>query len=332
MMADLKVHLLEKPSPEAEEALRERLDEGICVTIGESLPEPAEFEVLVAGRPAREQLYASSHLKMLVIPWAGVAEKTRQLAKETPGLAVHNLHYNAAMTAEMALALMLAAAKFLVPADQALRRKDWSPRYESNRMLRLEGKTALVLGYGQIGQRVGKVCAALGMRVLGVRRHSPAAGAGSRDRAGVEVYGAQALHTLLPLAQVLVVCLPATAETDGLIGSEELELMPAGGILVNVGRGAIVDQAALFEALRSGYLAGAGLDVWYNYPTSPESRQDTPPADFPFHELEHVVMSPHRGGSSQEAEVLRMEHLAALLNALARGEEVQNRVDLEAGY
>jgi phosphoglycerate dehydrogenase-like enzyme len=204
MMADLKVHLLEKPSPEAEEALRERLDEGICVTIGESLPEPAEFEVLVAGRPAREQLYASSHLKVLVIPWAGVAEKTRQLAKETPGLAVHNLHYNAAMTAEMALALMLAAAKFLVPADQALRRKDWSPRYESNRMLRMEGKTALVLGYGQIGQRVGKVCAALGMRVLGVRRHPQAAGAGSRDQAGVEVYGAQALHALLPQTQVLL--------------------------------------------------------------------------------------------------------------------------------
>jgi phosphoglycerate dehydrogenase-like enzyme len=108
--------------------------------------------------------------------------------------------------------------------------------------------------------------------------------------------------------------------------------MPPGGILVNVGRGSVVDQGALYAALKTGHLHAAGLDVWYNYPEKPEKRERIPPADFPFHELDNVVMSPHRGGGSDQTEVLRMTHLAASLNAAARGEQIPHRVDLAAGY
>ena len=117
-----------------------------------------------------------------------------------------------------------------------------------------------------------------------------------------------------------------------MIGEHELALMPPGGILVNVGRGPVVDPGALYSALRSGQLGAAGLDVWYNYPKSPEERASTPPAEFPFHELDNVVMSPHRGGGSDQTEELRMTHLAAHLNAAARGEPIPNKVDLDAGY
>jgi phosphoglycerate dehydrogenase-like enzyme len=103
-------------------------------------------------------------------------------------------------------------------------------------------------------------------------------------------------------------------------------------VLVNVGRGPIVDEAALYAALRDGTLYAAGLDVWYNYPADEAARAHTPPSDYPFHELDNVVMSPHRAGSSVETEALRMVHLARLLNAAARGEPMPNRVDLEAGY
>ena len=109
-------------------------------------------------------------------------------------------------------------------------------------------------------------------------------------------------------------------------------LLPQGAVLVNVGRGPIVDEEALFRALRDGHLHSAGLDVWYNYPPDEESQDKTFPASQPFHELDNVVLSPHRGGATMESNFLRMEHLATLLNAVARGEPLANKVDIIAGY
>ena len=131
---------------------------------------------------------------------------------------------------------------------------------------------------------------------------------------------------------MLIICLPHTPETMELIGEPELALLSPGAILVNVGRGPIVDEAALYHALREGTLHSAGLDVWYNYPSGEAARSHTPPSAYPFHELDNVVMSPHRAGGSDESEMRRMTHLAALLNAAARGYEMPNRVDLQAGY
>ena len=117
-----------------------------------------------------------------------------------------------------------------------------------------------------------------------------------------------------------------------MLGRAELARLPAGSVLVNVGRGPIVDQSALYEALSDGTLHAAGLDVWYNYPSSQESREETLPADLPFHALENVVMSPHRAGLTRETGRLRMAHLAELLNAAAQGLPLPNKVNLEAGY
>jgi phosphoglycerate dehydrogenase-like enzyme len=93
-----------------------------------------------------------------------------------------------------------------------------------------------------------------------------------------------------------------------------------------------VAEGALYHALSDGTLYAAGLDVWYNYPPDQAARAHTQPSAYPFHELDNVVMSPHRAGGSTETERLRMQHLAELLNAAARGESMPNRVDLEAGY
>jgi phosphoglycerate dehydrogenase-like enzyme len=117
-----------------------------------------------------------------------------------------------------------------------------------------------------------------------------------------------------------------------MVGEAELALLPPGAVLVNVGRGAIVREEALYHALREGRLAAAGLDVWYRYPTSEAEAVDAAPSAFPFHELDNVVMSPHRAGHVAEDDDLRMKALAELLNAAARGEPMPNRVDLEAGY
>ncbi len=323
------VYLLHPPDPDELAHLRADLDPDVELTLGPDLPPSPDYHILVAGRPQREHLIASPGLQTLVIPWSGLPDQTRELMLDFPQIAVHNLHHNAVPVAEMVVTLLLAAAKCILPIDRTFRSHDWTPRYRPNPAILLDGKMALVLGYGAIGRRVARMCRGLGMRVAAIRRR-PSASADAPD----EVYPPAALSELLPQAGALLICLPHTPETDGLIGAEELALLPSDGVLVNVGRGPIVDEAALYRALRDGALYAAGLDVWYNYPAPGDeaARSCTPPSQYPFHDLENVVMSPHRAGGFKEVEGRRLVHLARLLNAAARGEPLPNRVDVRAGY
>src|SRR5262249_29388767 len=142
----------------------------------------------------------------------------------------------------------------------------------------LTGKTVLVVGLGEIGREVARLAEAFGMRVLAVRRTADAHTAGPEQ-----------LPELVAEADAVVVTLPLTDETHGLIGRAELARMRDGAILVNVGRGAVVDEEALVEALASGKLAGAALDVFAEEPL---------PASSPLWELENVILSPHTAALS----------------------------------
>jgi len=316
-------------SEQARQVLNAELDPSIEFIMSEELPNPANYDILVAGRPTEEQLNASPNLHTVVIPWAGISDETFKLMLAYPNISLHNLHHNASATAETALMLLLTAAKQILPIERRFREHDWTTRYGPSSAVGLDGKTILILGFGHVGQRVARACQAMGMKIIAIRRDI---GEPAREDIQVEVFPPNELHKLLPQANVLMVTLPLTGETEGMIGEEEINLLPPNAILVNVGRGPVVDQAALYHALKDGRLHSAGIDVWYNYPQDEESRSNTPPADFPFHELENVVMSPHRGGGAMDVEVLRMRHLARLLNAAANGEPIPNRVDLTQGY
>jgi phosphoglycerate dehydrogenase-like enzyme len=323
----ISVHIGYTPDDDALQQLNDALHEDIHLTYG-TLPDNAAYEILVAGRPSQTLLEASPHLTTLLIPFAGLPATTRETLREYPQIAVHNLHHNAPPTAEMALALLLAAARRLIPSDREFRRHDWTPRYEPYPSVLLNGKTALILGYGEVGQRVGAALKALGMTVLATRRTQTDIANG--------VYPPGALHELLPQADVLLIALPGTDDTDGLIGEPEIACLPRGAIVVNVGRASVIDPHALYQALQSGKLHGAGLDVWYQYPPDKGARTHTPPApaDAPFHRLDNVVMSPHRagGGGNPEIETLRMQALADALNRVATGGNLPHRVDIDAGY
>ncbi len=327
----MHVHLLHVPEPDEMAALRRLLAPGIRITHG-AVDGTAEhrFQVLVAGRPDRRALAASLDLKTLIIPWAGLPRETRALMLERPHVDVYNLHHNADEVAEMAVALLLAAAKFVVYHDRSLRRYDWSPRYQPKRSLLLSGKKVLVLGYGAIGRRAAALCRGLNLEVEGIRRNLEAP-----LQVGLDlIHPAGALHSLLPKADVLLISAPLTAETEGLIGSGELAALPEQAVLVNVGRAGIVHEKALFEALKSGALYAAAIDVWNQYPADEAARINTRPSRFPFEELENVILSPHLSGMPGKAELERRRTvaLAELLNDLAHGDEPPNRVDVEAGY
>jgi phosphoglycerate dehydrogenase-like enzyme len=327
----LTVHILELPHGHSVEELQPLLSPDIRLSAGPAVP--VDCAILVAGQLTLEQLRASSSLRALIVPWAGVPEPTRKLLLDFPHIAVHNIHHNALPVAEMAITLMLAAARFIVPADRTFRANDWSPRFKRpDPAVLFHNKTALIVGYGAIGSLVAQMCCGLGMHVRAIRRHHPAAQPGREVAQDITLYAPDALHDLLPCADFLLVCAPLTPETRGLIGERELALLPTRAILVNVSRAEIVDEAVLYHALKDGKLYAAGLDVWYRNPASESEAAGFAPSAYPFHELRNVVISPHRAGHAPEAEQMRMGHLAELLNRAARGEPMPNRVDLQAGY
>ena len=325
-MPDLHVHCVHAFGDDFEERLATCLTPDVKMTWGEELPTASTFDILVNGRPTREQLESHQHLKALIIPWAGLPIATRDLLRQFPDLPVHNLHHNAVPTAEMAFTLIMAAAKDLIPIDRGFRAHDWTPRYTRSRSMTLSGRAALILGFGAIGQQVARMCRGANMTVHAIRRRSATSAVD-----GVTVHPPTALHDLLPRADAVIICLPWTEETTALIGDAELAMLPDQAILVNVARGGIVNEDALYAALSSGRIR-AGLDVWYSYPRTEEDRSHTPPSSHDFATLPNVVMTPHLAGHPMETEVRRAEALAELLNAAAAGKPMPNRVDTNAGY
>jgi phosphoglycerate dehydrogenase-like enzyme len=330
MQSTLHVHVLKAPQTDSINLLKQKLESNISVSLGSISDIPEETSIFVTGQPTREILASLPNLKALIIPWAGVAPETLDLMKEFPNISVHNLHHNALPVAEYALSLLLSAANTIVPVDRALRANDWRPRYTQTASIMVSGKTALILGYGHIGKALTCLLTGFNMNIMATRNSliSPL------TEGNVQIFPSNHLHMLLSKADFLIVALPLTSLTKGLIGINELALLPSHAVVVNIGRGDIIDQAALYSALKEHTIMAAGIDVWYNYPKNDLDQLNTPPADFPFNELENIVMSPHRAGSlnQNDIEVLRMAHLADLLNQAAQGIPMANRVDPEKGY
>jgi phosphoglycerate dehydrogenase-like enzyme len=183
--------------------------------------------------------------------------------------------------AEYVLGLVLAFAKDLPHTLDLQRRHEWKYRETE----RIDDRTALIVGAGSIGRDVGRLLRAVGMRVLGAGR---TAGARRGDPAPFErVVSADGLPAVLPEADYVVLALPLTPETRGMFGAALLARMKPTARLINVGRGAVVDEAALVQALREHRIAGAALDVFTNEPL---------PSDHPLWDLPGVIVSPHMSG------------------------------------
>lgn len=182
----------------------------------------------------------------------------------------------------------------------------------------LRGSTVAIVGLGKIGLEVARISRALGLRVIGTRRDSGA------DHPEVDAQRPIAdLRTLLGEADYVVLALPHTAETEGLVGAAELAAMRPGAVLVNVARGKVVDEAALVEALRSGRLGGAALDVFAQEPLPPES---------PLWDLPNVLVSPHSASTADSENAKLSELFCNNLRRYLEGHPLINVYDRERGY
>ncbi len=326
----LHAHFLSREEPACFSLLRTQLqDLPIQLETGDKTTvDTQQSTVLIAGRPGSALLAACHNLRTLIIPFAGLPPETKNALALHPHLKVYNLHHNAVAVAEMAVALLLAASKQIVPMDRALRNLDWTPRYKPDPALSLRGRTALILGYGAIGQCLAPILSAFGVEVLAVRRSCAQP---YRD-AQTQVFPRGDLNTLLPRANFLLLALPLTQQTHHLIDADALDRLPERAVLVNVARADIVEERALYTALTTGKLGAAALDVWYHYPPTKEARTQTAPCDTPLSTLDQVVLSPHRAGHTHDIETLRAEHLARVLRALATGQHPPGQLEVNRGY
>lgn len=221
--------------------------------------------------------------------------------------------FDAAM-GEYVLALMLAMAKDLPRTLQLQGERTWKHREPAL----LRGATVLIVGVGGVGIGVGQSAAASGMTVIGVGRH-----ARSAVKPFHRIAGVSELKSLVPNADYIVLALPRTADTRGLFSRELIHAMGPSARLINVGRGGVLDEEALVEALQAGRLAGAALDVFETEPLPP---------DHQLWRMPNVIVSPHMSVDVPEAKQWLVDLFLQNLERFRRGEPLLNQVDKRLGF
>jgi phosphoglycerate dehydrogenase-like enzyme len=217
------------------------------------------------------------------------------------------------VVAEQAMLLMLALARRLTSVIAAQGRREWDNTIR-NDMNMLGGGRLTIVGMGSIGSELAKRARAFGMKITGVNR------SGRPHPAADRMFPVQQLRESLSDADFVVVAAPLASDTVGLIGAAELSACPSRAIVINVGRGAVIDSAALLRALNDGVISGAGLDV-----TDPEPL----PRDNPLWTMPNVIISPHIGGAAPERYYERLvDHVLANTRAWMAGAPISDQVTI----
>jgi D-3-phosphoglycerate dehydrogenase len=272
--------------------------------------ELAEARALLVRNQVRvdaDLLRAAPRLEVLGRVGVGMDNVDVETASERGVVICYAPDENAVSVAEHVFALMLGLARRIPSADRSVRAGRWERREHTG--FELFGKTIGILGLGKIGYRVALRARAFGMSV---RAYDPYL---STHHLNVTESGAQlgSLEEVLQHADVVSVHLPLTDETRGLLGAKGLTAMKPGSVLINTSRGGIIDEAALYEALASGHLGGAALDV----------RETEPPGDSPLHGLANVLFTPHVAAWTREAQEKVLETVTGDVDRVLQGQPAQ---------
>ncbi len=311
-MSKPRVLVREEIAPAGVELLRERFE--VDVDGGSDLAERiGDYDAIVIRSATKltADLIGRAH-RLKVIGRAGVGVDNVDVEAATRrGIVVANAPESTVVSAaEHTIGLLVALSRNIPQAHAALKQGRWERRSWGG--VELAGKTLGVLGFGRIGQQVARRAAGLGMRVVA---YDPFVAPERFRELGIERLEAQ--EDVLAAAEFLTLHLPLTAETRGSIGAEALARMRGGVRIVNAARGELVDEDALLEALRSGQVAGAALDVF-----------STEPYTGPLLELDSVVVTPHLAASTEEAQDRAGVIVAEQVVAALEGGLVTNAVNI----
>ena len=288
-------------------------------------------QIAIGWRPTREFLDAALNMQLFINPGVGVQhhiDTFRELTKSR-NITLINGHGNTYFTAQHAVALLLAATNKIIPHHNWMVEGQWrrGDSYAKSTPLR-ERKVGL-LGYGAVNRKVHKFLSGFDLEFLVLKRTW---NGDEKFTTVVKQYLPKDLNDFLKEIDILMIAVPQTAETIGMIGEKELELLGPESFLVNVARGIIVDEEALYNALQQKIIAGAGIDVWYEYRPEPDVDLRKYPFNFPFHELDNIVLSPHRGASPMD-DLGRWDEVIENITRFSEGrKDFINVVDLDRAY
>jgi phosphoglycerate dehydrogenase-like enzyme len=218
---------------------------------------------------------------------------------------------------EHILSYMFCFARSFHTAIPGQRARIWEPNREKP-FFELHGKTVVLIGVGAIGSEFARKAVCLGMRVIGVRKTK------EKQVEGISfMVGTERLLEVLPEADFVVLTVPLTKVTIGLIGEEAFQAMKRSAYIINVGRGKTIDEPALVKALEHGWIAGAGLDVFEEEPL---------PADSPLWDMEQVIVTPHSAGLTPEYDNRAWDIFLENLERYVKNKPLRNVVDQHNGY
>ncbi len=281
--------------------------------------------------PTPEQ---APRLRWIQFHWAGIDHAIDAPILQRPDLTITHLSgASASQMAEYAVMMLLALGHHFPALQTHQRRGEWpSDRWERLNPIELRGSTVGIVGYGSIGRQIARLLQPFGSTVLATKRdvmhpydtgYMPEGLGDANTELVQRMYPPQAIRSMFKECDFVIVTVPLTPETRGMIGAEELAALKPGAYLVDVSRGGVIQQEALVNVLRDNKIAGAALDVFTKEPL---------PADNPLWKLPNVLLTPHIAGFSphydERAVALFAENLVRYLSDLP----LYNRLDRERGY
>jgi len=286
----------------------------------------SDVEVIVCVRLSAEVARAAKHLRLIQKTGAGVdAIPFTALSDEV--FVANTSGANPVPLAEGVVALLLALAKQIVQRHNRFKRKE----IERGQGVELRGKKVGILGLGHIGREVARLLQGFEMQTLALKRHPDEA---LKTQLSLDFLGGpKDLDFLLQESDFVIVTVPLTPETRGMIGERELGLMKQTAYIINVARAAIIQEKPLFKALKEGWIAGAALDVWWppHWWDPTWNRSGTFPL-CPFWELPNVIATPHNIGSTDKSSDITLRIIAENIVRLAEGKPPINQVDKNLQY
>jgi D-3-phosphoglycerate dehydrogenase len=314
-MSDIKILVADDLSKAAVEIMSKA---GLSVDVKTGLP-PADLAAIIgqyhglavrsATKVTKDILAAATNLKIVGRAGVGVDNIDVKAATEKKVQVINTPQGNAIAAGELAVAYLFALARKLPQSTASMKKSEW----EKKKFMGVEitGKTLGVVGFGNIGRTVADRGVGLKMKVLAF---DPALAAGATAPAGVEFVS---FDDLVKRSDFVTLHIPLLPATKNLFGTETFAKMKKGSYLINCARGGVVDEAALYEALKSGHLGGAALDVFEKEPTPP----------LPLFELDNVLLSPHVGASTKEAQEKVAVELAEVFVEFLKSGKVRNAVN-----
>lgn len=299
----------------------------------ELLKEAPQIDILVGWRPTKEFLIEAKELRLLINPGAGVQHLIPLFndLQTKNNIKIVNGHGNSYFTAQHAVSLLMTLCNKVIPHHLWMKEGKWRTGDKEAKSIPLRYRKVGLLGYGAVNQKVHRFLMGFDVK-FAVLKRTWEKNIPFQIPTPIKKFTPDTLKLFMEYIDTIIIAIPLTEETKNLLTYDLLKLLGKNGIIINMARGDIIKEKDLYDLLKNGEILGAGLDVWYEYNPDSDDNGRKYPYHFPFHNLENVILSPHRGASPFD-DLERWNEVVENISRFCKGEtSFLNEVNLNLGY